>query len=268
MFGEKTPFLAVYIQGSIHYLQLGYYAKLGAPGLFNSLACSMAWRKFQGWPLKPGDFPTSLRSQGPQKGGVMTPKPRWWRSWLLWPKGTDTLHTKKIGFFSLLWLSKNWRRWFKTLPEAFGTSGKRMRIKQIWALHFANAQDKFVTLLHRRSGSTLATCMKRWLVRSPCLLSSELCLDLNGLLANGPWQLDHGETPTWNLHISQVVVKLTDPEPATLWVAGANIPNLQRTRECWTRPGPGQRPSCLMTDLSSSPCLRIKGGDTLHRMKS
>lgn len=264
---KKHLFLQIIYRESIHYLQLGYYPKLWAPGLFNSLACSMAWRNFKG-------DPWSLEIVPPACAAKVLKKVVSWHQSL----GDGVLdcydqrdryfaHTEN-QFSSLLWLSKNWRLWFKTLPKAFGTSGKRMRIKQIWALHFANAQDKFVTLPHRRSGSTLATCMKRWLVRSPCLLSSELCLDLNGLLANGPWQLDHGETPTWNPHISQVVVKLTDPEPATLWVAGANIPNLQRTRECWTRPGPGQRPSCLMTDLSSSPCLRIKGGDTLHRMKS
>lgn len=83
-----------------------------------------------------------------------------------------------------------------------------------------------------------------WVVSSAWIWMASLLMALGSLVM--------AKLKTWNPHISQVVVKLTDPEPATLWVAGANIPNLQRTRECWTRPGPGQRRSCLMTDLSWS----------------
>lgn len=110
---KKHLFLQIIYRESIHYLQLGYYPKLWAPGLFNSLACSMAWRNFKGDPWSLEIVPPACAAK------VLKKVVSWHQS--LGDGGLDCYdqrdryfaHTEN-QFSSLLWLSKNWRLWFNS----------------------------------------------------------------------------------------------------------------------------------------------------------
>lgn len=167
---KKHLFLQIIYRESIHYLQLGYYPKLWAPGLFNSLACSMAWRNFKGNPWSLEIVPPACAAK------VLKKVVSWHQSLgdggLDCYKGTDTLHTQKISFLHYYGCQK---------IEDFGLKLFQQHLAQVEKGCVSNKFGPFTLPMPRTSSS-------------PC--------HIVGVVAHLPRAWSGG---LWDLHASWVV---------------------------------------------------------------